>query len=652
MGVTCAVVPISDGLKRLFFGRALRSDRLSDSLLPKRIALPVFASDALSSNAYATQEILLVLSLGGASFYAFGGWIAAAVVLVYFTVVASYRQNVHAYPSGGGDYEVVSTNLGQNWGIFVGSALLIDYVLTVAVSISSAIANLGSVIPVIAEHSVWWAVGSIVVITLLNLRGIRESGSLFAIPTYFFIASIFIMIGVAIFKMATGANLEAESANWEVVPEASFAGAALIFLVARSFSSGTTALTGIEAVANGVPSFRKPKSKNAATTLLMLGLIATTMFAGITWLAIKTRVQVTEFDRDLIGLPDGQSQKTVIVQVASAVFGNFEIAVLVISLSTALILALAANTAFNGFPVLGSILARDGYLPRQLHTRGDRLAFSNGILMLAGLAVVLVVIYQANVTNLIQLYIIGVFVSFTLSQLGMIKHWNRHLRAETVPAERRKMFRSRAINSVGFLMTGSVLVIVLATKFTKGAWIVVVAMPLIFLMMRAIRKHYDRVAVELVTTDDDKITLPTRVHALVLVSKIHKPTLRALAYARATRPSVLEAITVNVDPDETRSLEVEWERRAIPVTLKVLDSPYREITRPIIDYVRRLRSDNPNDVVTVYVPEYVVGHWWEQILHNQSALRLKSRLLFMPGVMMTSVPWQLESSERVLNRDD
>ena len=652
MGVTCAVVPISDGLKRLFFGRALRSDRLSDSLLPKRIALPVFASDALSSNAYATQEILLVLSLGGASFYAFGGWIAAAVVLVYFTVVASYRQNVHAYPSGGGDYEVVSTNLGQNWGIFVGSALLIDYVLTVAVSISSAIANLGSVIPVIAEHSVWWAVGSIVVITLLNLRGIRESGSLFAIPTYFFIASIFIMIGVAIFKMATGANLEAESANWEVVPEASFAGAALIFLVARSFSSGTTALTGIEAVANGVPSFRKPKSKNAATTLLMLGLIATTMFAGITWLAIKTRVQVTEFDRDLIGLPDGQSQKTVIVQVASAVFGNFEIAVLVISLSTALILALAANTAFNGFPVLGSILARDGYLPRQLHTRGDRLAFSNGILMLAGLAVVLVVIYQANVTNLIQLYIIGVFVSFTLSQLGMIKHWNRHLRAETVPAERRKMFRSRAINSVGFLMTGSVLVIVLATKFTKGAWIVVVAMPLIFLLMRAIRKHYDRVAVELVTTDEDKIMLPTRVHALVLVSKIHKPTLRALAYARATRPSVLEAITVNVDPDETRSLEVEWERRAIPVTLKVLDSPYREITRPIIEYVRRLRSDNPNDVVTVYVPEYVVGHWWEQILHNQSALRLKSRLLFMPGVMMTSVPWQLESSERVLNRDE
>lgn len=651
LGVASSLVPISDGLKRLIFGRALRTDRLGDSLLPKRIALPVFASDALSSNAYATQEILLVLSLGGASFYAFGGWVAAAVVVVYFTVVASYRQNVHAYPSGGGDYEVVSKNLGQNWGVFVGSALLIDYVLTVAVSISSAIANLGSTIPAIAEHSVWYAVGAIVIITLLNLRGIRESGSLFAIPTYFFMASIFVMIGVAIFRIATGSSLEAESANWEVVPEASFAGAALIFLVARSFSSGTTALTGIEAVANGVPSFRKPKSKNAATTLLMLGLIATAMFAGITWLALKTRVQVTEFDKDLIGLPAGQPQKTVIVQVADAVFGNFEIAVLVIALATALILALAANTAFNGFPVLGSILARDGYLPRQLHTRGDRLAFSNGILMLAGLAVLLVVIYQASVTGLIQLYIIGVFVSFTLSQLGMIRHWNRNLLGESVPAERRKMMRSRAINSVGFVMTGSVLIIVLITKFTKGAWIVVVAMPLIYLLMRAIRRHYDRVATELATTDEDKITLPTRVHALVLVSKIHKPTLRALAYARATRPSVLEAITVNVDDEAAADLAAEWERRAIPVTLKVLDSPYREITRPIIEYVKRLRSENPNDVVTVYVPEYVVGHWFEQLLHNQSALRLKSRLLFMPGVMMTSVPWQLDSSERALDRD-
>ena len=651
MGVGSADVSLSDGLKRMLVGRALRSDRLHDTFLPKRIALPVFASDALSSNAYATQEILLVLSLGGLSLYSFGPWVAVAVIVIYFTVVASYRQNVHAYPGGGGDYEVVSKNLGPNWGVLVASALLIDYVLTVAVSISAAVANLSSALPFIGLHGTWWAVGIIVVITLLNLRGIKESGALFAVPVYFFMLSIFVMIGVAIVRLAMGNDLEAESANWDVIPEASFAGFALVFVIARAFSSGTTALTGIEAVSNGVPAFRPPKSKNAATTLLLLGVISMAMFSGITWLALQTGVRITEFNRDLIGLPAGQEQKTVIVQIANAVFDSAYLPVIIITFATVLILALAANTAFNGFPVLGSILARDGYLPKQLHTRGDRLAFSNGILALSGLAIILVVIYQADVTSLIQLYIIGVFVSFTLSQIGMVRHWNRHLRSETDAAERRRMKRSRIINSFGLVMTGSVLVIVLATKFTKGAWLVVVAMPLIFLLMRSIERHYARVRAELATTDRDKMILPARVHALVLVSRVHKPTLRALAYARATRPTVLEAIMVNVDDDETQALQDEWERRAIPVTLKVLDSPYREITRPILSYVRALRTDNPNDLVTVYVPEYVVGNWWEAVLHNQSALRLKSRLLFSPGVMVTSVPWQLESSEAVIDKD-
>jgi amino acid transporter len=651
MGVGSADVSLSDGLKRMLVGRALRSDRLHDTFLPKRIALPVFASDALSSNAYATQEILLVLSLGGLSLYSFGPWVAVAVIVIYFTVVASYRQNVHAYPSGGGDYEVVSKNLGPNWGVLVASALLIDYVLTVAVSISAAVANLSSALPFIGLHGTWWAVGIIAVITLLNLRGIKESGALFAVPVYFFMLSIFVMIGVAVVRLAMGNDLEAESANWDVLPEASFAGFALVFVIARAFSSGTTALTGIEAVSNGVPAFRPPKSKNAATTLLLLGLISMAMFSGITWLALQTGVRITEFNRDLIGLPAGQEQKTVIVQIANAVFDSAYLPVIIITFATALILALAANTAFNGFPVLGSILAKDGYLPKQLHTRGDRLAFSNGILALSGLAIILVIIYQADVTALIQLYIIGVFVSFTLSQIGMVRHWNRHLRAETDAAERRRMKRSRIINSFGLVMTGSVLVIVLVTKFTKGAWLVVLAMPLIFLLMRSIERHYARVRAELATTDRDKMILPARVHALVLVSRVHKPTLRALAYARATRPTVLEAIMVNVDDDETQALQDEWERRAIPVTLKVLDSPYREITRPILSYVRALRTDNPNDLVTVYVPEYVVGNWWEAVLHNQSALRLKSRLLFSPGVMVTSVPWQLESSEAVIDKD-
>jgi hypothetical protein len=316
---------------------------------------------------------------------------------------------------------------------------------------------------------------------------------------------------------------------------------------------------------------------------------------------------------------------------------------------TALILVLAANTAFNGFPVLASILARDGYLPRQLHTRGDRLAFSNGILLLAGFAVVLIIAFQASPSRLIQLYIVGVFVSFVNSQTGMIRHWNRHLPGETDPARRRQMQRSRVINTIGAIVTSLVLVIIVISKFTEGAWIAVVAMLVMFTMMRGIRRHYDKVKLELAPSDEETL-LPSRVHAVVLVSKVHKATLRAIAYARASRPSYLEAVTVDVEPAETETVKAEWEARQIPVPLKILESPYREVTRPIIDYVRSIHRQSPRDLVSVYIPEYVVGHWWEQLLHNQSALRLKGRLLFTPGVMVTSVPFQLESSDRL--RDD
>ncbi len=633
-------------MKRLLFGRALRSDRLGETLLPKRIALPVFASDAMSSNAYATQEILLVLAIGGMSFYAFAPWVAVLVILVFFVVIASYRQNVRAYPGGGGDYEVVSANLGPRWGVFVASALLVDYVLTVAVSISAAVANLASAFPALQERVTLWALLIILFVALLNLRGVRESGALFAIPTYAFVFGIAALTVWAAIRLIAGDTPRAESADWQIVGEVGVGGAALVFLVARAFSSGTTALTGIEAIANGVPAFREPKSRNAATTLLLLGLISMAMFGAITALALITGVKVAENSEDLIGLPAGEEQKTVIVQVADAVFGSFGIGVWYISIATALILALAANTAFNGFPVLGSVLARDGYLPRQLHTRGDRLAYSNGIIALAAAAAVLVFIYQADVTALIQLYILGVFTSFTLSQLGMVRHWTRALRRVTEADERRRMLISRSINSIGLVFTASVLVIVLVTKFTRGAWLVVLAMPLLFLIMRAIHRHYERVRVELAVPESEGMLLPSRVHALVLIARLHRPAMRAIAYARATRPSVLEGVTVQVDVNDTRELQADWERREIPIPLKVLDSPYREITRPFLDYVRRLRSDNPRDLVTVYIPEYVVGHWWEQLLHNQSALRLKARLLFMPGVMVVSVPWQLISSER------
>ena len=638
-------------VKRLLLGRALRSDKLGDTLLPKRIALPVFASDALSSNAYATQEILLVLSISGLVYLNSSIWVALAVAFVMGVVVMSYRQNVHAYPSGGGDYEVVTTNLGKKPGLVVASALMVDYVMTVAVSISAAKDNISSAIPFFANHGVALTIGLIVLLTVLNLRGVKESGTLFAIPTYAFIFSIALMVIWAGFQLSQGVELKAESADWTIRAEQSLTGLALIFLFARAFSSGCTALTGVEAISNGVPAFRKPKSKNAATTLLLLGLISSTMFLSITYLAMKTGVKVAEHSENLIGLPEGQVQKTVIVQIAQATFGNFFIGTLIIAAVTALILVLAANTAFNGFPVLGSILAQDKYLPRQLHNRGDRLAFSNGIIFLSLAAILIVYAFDASVTRLIQLYILGVFTSFTLGQLGMIKHWNKLIAVSKDTAEKNKMIRSRIINSIGFMLTSTVLVIVLVTKFTHGAWMVVVAVPLLMAIMSSIFYYYKKVSNELTLTDDSMQVLPSRVHGIVLVSKMHKPTMRAIYYARATRPSTLEAITVRASDKETDELVKQWQSLEIPVPLKVLDSPFREVTKPILDYVKSIRRQSPRDAISIFIPQYVVGHWWEQLLHNQSAIRLKSRLLFTPGVMVVSVPWQLMSSENAANKE-
>jgi amino acid transporter len=653
VGLLLALVSkLSTAARRLVLGRPFRSDRLSHTLLPKRIALPVFASDALSSVAYAPEEVFLMLSVAGLAAYSLAPWIGVAVAAVMLVVVASYRQNVHAYPSGGGDYEVVTTNLGPNAGLTVASALMVDYVLTVAVSTASAMSNIGSAVPFVADHKVLFCVSAILLVMALNLRGVRESGVAFAVPTYAFIVGVAIMLGWGLFRIyVLGEPLRAESAGFVMHAERSqIAGFALVFLVARSFSSGCAALTGVEAISNGVPAFRKPKSRNAATTLLLLGTIAVSLLMGIILLAKETGVQIVDDPAtQLGGIPRDYQQKTLVTQIAHAVFGSFQIGFLLIAVVTALILVLAANTAFNGFPVLGSVLAQDSYLPRQLHTRGDRLAFSNGIVFLAVAALAAIIAFQAQVTALIQLYIVGVFISFTLSQIGMVRHWTRLLRNETDQAVRRTMMRSRVVNTIGFVATGTVLFVVLITKFLAGAWIAVVAMTLLFVVMKLIRKHYDTVTRELErqATDDHDVVLPSRNHAVVLVSKLHLPTLRALAYARATRPDALEALTVSVDDVETRDLVRRWEDSDISVPLKVIASPYREITRPILDYVKRISKESPRTVVTVFLPEYVVGHWWEHVLHNQSALRLKGRLLFMPGVMVTSVPWQLNSSDRL-----
>ena len=652
---------VGDVSKRILLGRKLRSSQLGETLLSKRIALPVFASDALSSVAYAPDEVFIMLALAGASAYVWSWKVAIAVALVMAVVLASYRQNVHAYPSGGGDYEVATVNLGRTAGMTVASALLVDYILTVAVSISAGAQYAAAALPMLSGHEASVAIALVVTLTALNLRGVRESGMLIAVPTYAFIVAILGMCVYGLLRLAMGDLPDVESADLTILPEQGLDGPlttmALLFLLARAFSSGCAALTGVEAISNGVPAFRRPKSKNAATTLLLLGMIAITMMVSVIVLAKEMGIRyVDPAHLDRLIQPNGEpvpsdyDQNTVIAQIARSVFDGFSPGFYAVVTVSGVVLVLAANTAFNGFPVLGSILARDGFAPRALGSRGDRLAYSNGIVFLAVVAITLILAFDAQVTRLIQLYIVGVFVSFTLSQLGMTRHWTRHLRDERDPAERRRMMRSRAINAIGLTCTALVLVVVLVTKFFAGAWIAILAMLFFFMVMRAIHGHYEKVRAELAADDDDKV-LPTRVHAVVLVSKLHKPTLRALAFAKATRPNVLEAVYVSTGAEEASRLLDEWDQRNIDVPLKVLHSPYRELTRPIVEYATAIRQANPRGVVAVYIPEYVVGRWWEQLLHNQTALRLKGRLLFTPGVMVTSVPYQLRSSEIARERD-
>ncbi|WP_406238605.1 APC family permease [Nocardia sp. NBC_01009] len=639
-----------DVVKRLVVGRPFRSDRLGETLLPKRLALPIFASDPLSSVAYATQEILLILTLGGLAYIHLAPWVAGAVVVLLAVVVLSYRQVVQAYPSGGGSYEVVAKNLGPLPGLVVAAALLVDYVMTVAVSVAAGVDNIISAVPDLNAHRVAINIGFIALLTAMNLRGVRESGRAFAVPTYAFVAGVTLMVVVGLGKALFGDAPVAESAHYEIHAEqVGLSGAAVAFLVLRAFSSGCTALTGAEAISNGVPAFRKPKALNAARTMSAMGIIAIAMFTGVTALAMISHTRVAENACDLIGFPGDchtDPQRTVIAQIAAAVFGGNSIAFYYLMVMTALILILAANTAYNGFPLLNSILAQDRYMPRQLHTRGDRLAFSNGIILLAVVAGTLIYAFDGSATRLIQLYIVGVFTSFTLCQAGMVRHWNRELADATNPADRIRIHRARAINAFGASFTGVVLVVVMITKFTHGAYLVVIAIPVLVVLMYLIHRHYTAIRAELHIDDDNEETLPPRVHAVVLVSGWTKASRRAVQFARATRPDTLTAITANVDDTETRLLSQDWERHSVSIPLIVVESPYREITRPVLDYTKRLRKAGPRDVISVFIPEYVVGRWWENLLHNQSSLRLKARLLFEPGVMVTSVPWQLQSSNR------
>ena len=628
-------------LKRVLVGNPISSEFAGHNLLPKWIALPVFCSDPLSSVAYATQEILLVLVLGGLAALTMTPWVGLAVASLLIVVVLSYQKTVYAYPDGGGAYAVTKENFGQKTALVAASALIVDYILTVAVSVTAGVDNMVSAFPSLSSYALELSVGIVVVLTIINLRGIKESGKSFAAPTYLFIATVLLMFVVAIIRTFTGTPVRAESSNLPV-HGTSLAGIAAVLLLLRAFASGCTALTGVEAVSNGVPFFRLPKARNASLTLLVMGSLAVVMFGGVTALAVTSGVKVAENPAEL-GLPASFVQQTVIAQLGSATFGSGSIGFYALQIFTMAVLILAANTAYNSFPILAAVLGRDGFMPRQFGRRGDRLVFSNGIIVLATLAIVLIIAFDASVTRLIQLYILGVFLSFTLSQAGMVKHWSRLLRNPNTPA-RASIHRSRILNFVGSLVTALVLLVVVVTKFSHGAWMVMLAVPVFFLLMLGINRHYKRIDSLLVPAPGG-VTLPSRVFGIVLVSRLHAPTIQALAYARATRPSTLVAVHIQTERSDVDELMRDWDERAIPVPLVILDAPFRDITGALIDYVRRVKRDSPRDLVSVYIPEYVVVHRWENLLHNQSALRLRMKLRAERGVVVISVPIQLEDFE-------
>jgi amino acid transporter len=645
--------------KRILIGEPLTSQQVDDQLLPKRMALPIFASDALSSVAYAPQELVMILLIGGLTFLSFTPLVAIAVVVLLIVVVLSYRQLIKAYPSGGGDYEVASKNLGEIPGVIVAAALLVDYVLTVAVSVASGVDNIISAVPGLDPLRVELAVGFVILIIVVNLRGVREASLVFAIPTYVFIASVGIMIVTGLIRTFLGDAPVASSAEFSVQAE-SLGQAAVILLILRAFSSGCSALTGVEAVSNGVPAFRAPKVRNAQSTLVLMGSIAACLFAGLTALALITGVHYAENPCDLVGFDCTTPQPSLMAQIAAATFGGGSIAFFIVQAATACVLLLAANTAFNGFPLLGAVLARDGYAPKSLNTRGDRLVFSNGMILLGIAAIAVLVVFQARLTTLIQLYIIGVFVSFSLGQIGMVRHWRRVLRGPVEDkagsgidgasaSDRRSARIGLIINSAGAVMTVLVLLIVTITKFTHGAYLVFFAIPILAFLMLGVKRYYRDVEHEIAIDDTTRFGA-TGDLAIVLVNRLQKPVVKAIDYAIAAKHGKTLAVHVAVASDDAAALQKDWADHLVPIPLVIVESPYRSFAQPVTQFIKQYREKHGSSVVTVYLPQYIVGHWWESFLHNRRARRLANQLMLVHGVSITLVPWLLDSSELIYGR--
>ena len=611
-------------LKRLIVGRPLASSDEGHQRLIKLVALAVFASDAISSTAYATEEILLVLvPVAGLAALEDLIPIALVVTLLLAIVATSYRQTIYAYPSGGGSYVVSQDNLGETPSLVAGASLMVDYVLTVAVSVSAGVAAITSAYPGLRDNRVALCLGFIALMTLANLRGLKEAGSIFAIPTYVYLLALSSLLAIGLFRSYFGElgplQPDAESLR-ELTHDGTTLGSVGIFLLLKAFSSGAVALSGVEAISNGVPAFRPPESRNAARTLVTMSVILASFFFGLAVLAYRLGPTVSE-------------QETLLSILGRAVFGDGSAMYYLLQFSTFAILILAANTAFSGFPLLSQIVARDGYLPRQLANRGDRLVFSNGIFMLAGFAGVLIVAFGGETTALIPLYATGVFTGFTLSQAGMVV---RHHRLKE------KGYQwNLAMNGIGTVATGIVLLVIVTSKFADGAWIPAILIPLIVLVFKGIKRHYRRVEAALEVAKD--YHPPRHTHTVVvLVGRVHRATLSALSYARSLAPDRLIAMSVVSAPEEAEAIQQQWAEFNLDIALEIRLSPYRDLSGSVVEFIDELDQAYENDIVTVILPEFVLTKWWEQLLHNQSALMLKARLLFRRNTVVVSVPYHID----------
>ncbi|MEO7042609.1 MAG: APC family permease [Gemmatimonadaceae bacterium] len=619
--------------KRLLVGRPLATERLEHERLNKKTALAVLSSDAISSVAYATDQILFVLG-GSIGVIAIGYVVPISLVIVGLLLLVglSYRQTIFAYPNGGGSYTVARENLGVMPGLIAASALLTDYILTVAVSISSGVAAMTSAYPSLVPHTIAICTGSIILLTVINLRGVRESGAVFSAPTYAFIAMMVALICIGAWRAWTGHELPVAIVHVPKVDPVSarlhgtatdLTGFALFYLLLRGFAEGCSAMTGTEAISNGIQAFKAPAQKNASRTLVSMVLILATFVLGVAFLDKHYMVMHT-------------AQETVLSQLGHRILG-YGAAYYILQYSTFAVLVLAANTAFADFPRLSGILATDRFMPRQFAARGDRLAFSNGIIMLAAVAILLVTAFRGDTTALVPLYAIGVFVCFTLSQAGMVVHWFRSKEAG---------WRWRAgLNGLGAVATGIVSIVQVLTKFTAGGWIIVLIIPIIIWFLTSIKTHYDAFATE-IAFDGVSPVLVLHHTVVVPVAGITKAVAGALSYATAISDDV-RALAVNVDPITTQKLNLEWETWDIGVNLIVLDSPYRSVVRPIVNYVDSLSLSHPGELVTVVVPEIVPRRWWEHLLHNKTALYIRTAFLFKSNVVVTSVPYQLGHSLRL-----